>query len=73
MQSLIPVVIFLLLNYFKQGKPLAHMIKNLPAMSEPRFDHWVQKIPWRREGQLTPVLPGEFLPGEFHGQRTLAS
>ena len=26
------------------------------------------KIPWRREWQLTPV----FLPGEFHGQRSLA-
>ena len=28
----------------------------------------VRKIPWRREGQPTPV----FLPGEFHGQRSLA-
>ena len=27
------------------------------------------KIPWRREWQPTPV----FLPGEFHGQRSLAS
>ena len=26
------------------------------------------KIPWRRERQPTPV----FLPGEFHGQRSLA-
>ena len=26
------------------------------------------KIPWRRAQQLTPV----FLPGEFHGQRSLA-
>ena len=34
----------------------------------PRFDPWVGKIPWRREWQLTPV----FLPGEFHGQRSLA-
>ena len=25
------------------------------------------RFPWRREGQLTPV----FLPGEFHGQRSL--
>ena len=32
------------------------------------FDPWVSKIPWRREWQLTPV----FLPGEFHGQRSLA-
>ena len=27
----------------------------------------VRKIPWRREWQATPV----FLPGEFHGQRSL--
>ena len=29
----------------------------------------VGKIPWRREWLPTPV----FLPGEFHGQRSLAS
>ena len=29
---------------------------------------WVRKILWRREQQSTPV----FLPGEFHGQRSLA-
>ena len=34
----------------------------------PRFDPWVGKIPWRMEWQPTPV----FLPGEFHGQRSLA-
>ena len=28
---------------------------------------WVGKIPWRRKWQPTPV----FLPGEFHGQRSL--
>ena len=32
-----------------------------------RFDPWVRKIPWRRKQQPTPV----FLPGEFHGQRSL--
>ena len=31
------------------------------------FDHWVEKIPWRGEGQPAPV----FLPGESHGQRSL--
>ena len=31
------------------------------------FDPWVGKIPWRREWLPTPV----FLPGEFHGQRSL--
>ena len=33
----------------------------------PGFDPWGGKIPWRREWQPTPV----FLPGEFHGQRSL--
>ena len=30
-------------------------------------DSWVRKIPWRKEWLLTPV----FLPGEFHGHRSL--
>ena len=33
-----------------------------------RFDPWVRKIPWIRAWQPTPV----FLPGESHGQRSLA-
>ena len=33
----------------------------------PRFDPWVWKIPWRREWLPTLI----FLPGEFHGQRSL--
>ena len=32
------------------------------------LDSWVGKIPWRRKWQPTPV----FLPGESHGQRSLA-
>ena len=31
------------------------------------LDPWVRKMPWRREGQPTPVL----LPEESHGQRSL--
>ena len=34
------------------------------------FSPWVGKSLWRREWLPTPVL---FLPGEFHGQRSLAS
>ena len=34
----------------------------------PRFNPWVEKIPWRRKWQPTPV----FLPGKSHGQRSLA-
>ena len=37
-------------------------------MQETRFDAWVGKIPWRRKRQPTTV----FLPGESHGQRSLA-
>ena len=33
------------------------------------FDPYVDKIPWRRKWQRAPV----FLPGESHGQRSLAS
>ena len=32
------------------------------------FDPWVRKIPWTRKWQPTSV----FLPGKFHGQRSLA-
>jgi len=32
------------------------------------FDPWVGRIPWRRKWQPIPV----FLPGKFHGQRSLA-
>ena len=33
----------------------------------PRLNPWVRKISWRRQWQPTPV----FLPGKFHGQRSL--
>ena len=34
----------------------------------PGFNPWVGEIPWRRAWLPTPV----FLPGESHGQRSLA-
>ena len=43
-------------------------VKNLPAVWETWFNPWVGKIPWRRVWQPTP----EFLPGDSHGQRSLA-
>ena len=51
---------------------MVQMVKNLPAMQEtrgkrPGFNPWVRKIPWRKEWLSIPV----FLPGEFHGQRSL--
>ena len=53
------------------GFPGGSVVKNLPAMQETwrhRFNPWVRKIPWRRKRQPAPV----FLPGECHGQRSLA-
>ena len=46
-------------------------VKNPPANAgdvRHGFDPWVEKIPWRRAWQPTPV----FLSGESHGQRSLA-
>ena len=47
------------------------VVKNLPAnagdVKRHGLEPWVRKIPWRRAWELTPV----FLPGEFHGQRSL--
>ena len=44
---------------------------NQPILKETspgrRFYPWVGKISWRRKWQCTPI----FLPGEFHGQRSL--
>jgi len=39
-----------------------------PDAGRYEFNPWVRKIPWRREWLPTPV----FLPGESHGQRSLA-
>ena len=41
---------------------VAQMVKNLCGLNP-----WARKIPWRREWQPTQI----FLPGEFHGQRSL--
>ena len=43
------------------------MIKNLLAMQETQVPSLGQEISLRREWLPTPV----FLPGEFHGQRTI--
>ena len=47
------------------------VVKNPPASAgdiRDRFHPWVGKIPWRRARQPAAV----FLPGESHGQRSLA-
>ena len=52
---------------WKWASLMVRTVKNLPAVWETWVNPWVEKIPWRREWQPTPV----FLPGEFHGQRSL--
>ena len=47
--------------------PVAQMVKNCLQCRRPRSDPCVGKIPWRRVWQSTSV----FLPGKFHGQRSL--
>ena len=48
---------------------VAQTVKSLTLQCRrPGFDPWAGKIPWRRAWQLTPV----FLPGDSHGQRSLA-
>ena len=48
------------------------MVKNLLANAgrhnRPEFELWFGEIPWRRTQQPIPV----FLPGEPHGQRSVA-
>jgi len=52
---------------------VAPVVKNLPANSRDirdagGFSPWDEKMSWRRAWQHTPVS----LPGESHGQRSLA-
>ena len=53
------------------GQKVVLVVKNSPANEihkRYRLDFWVRKIPRRRAQQPIPV----FLPGESHGQRSLA-
>ena len=47
---------------------MAQTVNNLPVMQEMQVQSLVAKIPWRRAWHPIPV----FLPGESHGQRSLA-
>ena len=50
------------------ASPVAETVKNLPVMPVTGVQSLVEKVPWRRVWQPTPVL----LPGKSHGQRSLA-
>ena len=63
----VPMIPHLLELSLLHGSLVAQTVKNLPAMLETWVRSLGRKIPWKKEWQPTPV----FLPGEFHGQRSL--
>ena len=54
-------------NTLRMGFSGGSRVKNLPASAGDGVRSLGWKIPWRRKWLPTPV----FLPGEFHGQRSL--
>ena len=48
---------------------MAQKVKNMPTIQETcrkhGFNPWVEKMPWRRKWQSTPI----FLPVKSHGKR----
>ena len=57
-----------LLPILQWASLVVQTLKYLPVMQETGLDPWVEKIPWKRAWQPTPIL----WPGEAHGQRSLA-
>ena len=55
-------------NKLSDGPEKQELQNNQQVLSRPRFDPWDGKMPCRKAWQ--PILV--FLPGEFHGQRSLA-
>ena len=54
--------------FWPQASLVPQKVKNPPSMQENPVWSLGKEDPWRREWLPTPV----FLPGEFHGQRSLA-
>jgi len=51
------------------------VVRNLPANAADLDIGWISgsgRFPWRRTWQPTPVFLPVFLPGESHGQTSLA-
>ena len=49
---------------------MAQTVKSLPAAQDAGSIHGSGRSPGERNGN--PLQSGEFLPGEFHGQKSLA-
>ena len=61
-------VIFQSIFHLYWASLVAQLVKNLLQCGRPGFNPWVGELHWRRKWQPAPV----FLPGEAHGQRSLA-
>ena len=55
-------------NPLAKAEDTRDMDSNPNLTSNPNPNPWVRNIPWSRKWQRAPV----FLPGKFHGQRSLA-
>ena len=60
------------INDYLGPKPVAslvaELVKNLPAMQET----WIRSLGWEDPLEKVMATTPVFLPGEFHGQRSLA-
>ena len=68
--SFVKVVVEVCILYMRRGKANSQISDGKSICLQcgrPGFNPWLRKIPWRRKWQPTPV----FLPGKFHGQRSL--
>ena len=54
--------------YYNRASLIAQLVKNLPAIQETPVRFLGQEDPLEKEMTTTPV----FLPGESHGQKSLA-
>ena len=56
-------------HFHRVGFPVAQTIKNLPAVQET----WIQSLGWEDRLEKGMATYSSILPGEFHGQWSLAS
>ena len=56
------------ITYVFWASLVAQIVNNLPAMQK----IWIQSLGWDNPLEKGMVTPPVFLPGEFHGQRSLA-
>ena len=59
---------YIMLRSLAGGTVVKNLLANAGDIRDMGFGPWVGHIPWSRKWQPIPV----FLPGRFHGQRSLA-